>query len=128
MDNVSPRHRSTPAIRSISDRCISSSKSQPPRRAMTRTMMSAEASSASPGPRSYFAEFDRETYANYQWDLDDLQLFQDDIERRVKLLALLKGRIVIPASHLLESELAREFIVDNPAAVTRGIVVPALRD
>lgn len=78
--------------------------------------------------RAYFVEFDRATFSNYQWSDDLLADFEQELERKVKLLALIKGQVVMPASHLLESELAREFINLHPAAITRGVIVPALRD
>jgi hypothetical protein len=49
------------------------------------------------------------------------------LERRIKLLALIKDHVIIPASHLLESELAREFLYANPAIVERGVLVAAMQ-
>lgn len=77
--------------------------------------------------RVYFTEFDRTTYSQVAWTADDVEGIRQSLERKLKLLALVKGNIVIAASHLLESELAREVIGPYPALLQRGIVVPALR-
>lgn len=78
--------------------------------------------------RVYFTELDRTTYSQVAWTKDDIEQIVRSLERKIKLLALTKGHIVIAASHLLESELARELILPYPELFAEGIVVPALRD
>jgi hypothetical protein len=77
-------------------------------------------------PRVYFTEFDRVTYSQVAWTSDDVIQIKKDLERKVKLLALTKGFVVIATSHLYESELAREFLFENPTVLKEGIFVPAL--
>lgn len=77
-------------------------------------------------PRVYFTEFDRITYSQVAWTADDVAGIKRNLERKVKLLSLIKGVVIIAASHLFESELAREFITENPIVLKEGIVLPAL--
>lgn len=77
--------------------------------------------------RVYFTEFDRVTYSQVAWTPDDVEGIRLGLVRKLKLLALLKGHVVIAASHLLESELAREVILPHPQLFSEHIVVPALR-
>lgn len=77
--------------------------------------------------RVYFTELDRVTYSQVAWTDADLDEIRRTLERKLKLLALVKGSVVIAASHLLESELARELIRPYPDLLQRGIIVPALR-
>jgi hypothetical protein len=75
----------------------------------------------------YFTEFDRVTYSQVAWSDADVEGIKRNLERKLKLLALVKGHVVIAASHLLESELAREVIAPHPELLSKRIVVPALR-
>lgn len=68
-------------------------------------------------PRVYFTEFDRITYSQVAWTAEDVAEIKRELERKVKLLSLIKGVVIIAASHLFESELAREFITENPAVM-----------
>jgi hypothetical protein len=77
--------------------------------------------------RVYFTEFDRITYSQVAWSSSDVEAIILNLERKLKLLALTKGQVVIAASHLLESELAREVLLPHPKLFSKGIVVPALR-
>ncbi|MBM2816349.1 MAG: hypothetical protein HW421_3111 [Ignavibacteria bacterium] len=77
-------------------------------------------------PRVYFTEFDRVTYSQVEWNNQEINDIKLNLERKVKLLALIKGFVVIATSHLFESELAQEFIKENPIVLEKGILVPAL--
>ncbi|WP_437760763.1 hypothetical protein [Sorangium sp. So ce1389] len=87
---------------------------------------------ALPGPelaasRTYFAEFDRTLYSQVGWTADEVDGLRAGLERKLKLLGLVKGHVLVPASHLLESELAREIVFDCPELLSKGVIVPALR-
>lgn len=77
-------------------------------------------------PRVYFTEFDRVTYSQVAWTAEDVEEIKRNLERKVKLLGLIKGAVVIATSHLFESELAQEFIRENPIVLEEGIILPAL--
>jgi hypothetical protein len=77
--------------------------------------------------RVYFTEFDRSTYSQVAWTSDDVAEIKRTLTQKLKLLALTKGHVVIAASHLMESELAREIIFPHPELFSERIVVPALR-
>lgn len=77
-------------------------------------------------PRIYFTEFDRVTYSQVAWTAEDVEEIKRNLERKVKLLGLIKGAVVIATSHLFESELAQEFIRENPIVLEEGIILPAL--
>ncbi len=77
--------------------------------------------------RVYFTEFDRVTYSQVAWTAADVEAIRRNMERKLKLVALIKGHVVIAASHLLESELAREVLFPNPRLFSEGVIVPALR-
>lgn len=77
--------------------------------------------------RVYFTELDRGTYAQVAWNSGELNAFTQQLERKLKALTLVKGHVVIAASHLFESELGRELILANPDLISRAVVVPALR-
>jgi len=77
--------------------------------------------------RVYFTEFDRITYSQVAWSSDDVECIRRNMERKLKLLALIKGHVVIAASHLLESELAQEVLFRHPRLFAEEVVVPALR-
>ena len=59
-------------------------------------------------PKVYFTEFDRVTYSQVAWTAEDVEEIKHNLERKVKLLGLIKGVIIIATSHLFESELAQE--------------------
>jgi len=77
--------------------------------------------------RAYFTEFDRVTFSQVAWTASDVQAIHRNVERKLKLLALLKGHVVIAASHLLESELAHDVLLPHPRLFSEKVVVPALR-
>ncbi len=77
-------------------------------------------------PRAYFTEFDRVTYSQVAWTEKDIEEIKLNLERKVKLLGCIKGVVVIATSHLFESELAQEFIKENPIVLEEGIILPAL--
>jgi len=77
--------------------------------------------------RVYFTEFDRVTYSQVAWTAADVEAIRRNMERKLKLVALIKGHIVIAASHLLESELAHEVLFPHPKLFSTGVIVPALR-
>lgn len=51
-----------------------------------------------------------------------------ELTRRLKLLSVLKGHIVIAASHLVESMSEYPFLRDNPELLSNGVIIPALRN
>lgn len=77
--------------------------------------------------RVFFTEFDRVTYSQVAWSQEEVDAIYQNLERKVKLLALTKGQIVIAASHLLESEIASDFLFTYPDVLAKGIIVPSLR-
>lgn len=77
--------------------------------------------------RAYFTEFDRVTYSQVAWNVEDVATIRMNVERKFKLVALTKGHVVIAASHLLESELAHEILLAHPQLFSKGLIVPALR-
>lgn len=77
--------------------------------------------------RVYFTEFDRVTYSQVAWTSADVETIRRNMERKLKLVVLLKGHVVIAASHLLESELAHEVLFPHPKLFSKGVIVPALR-
>ncbi len=87
-------------------------------------VVSAESIIAS---RVYFTEFDRVTYSQVAWAPADIETIRRNMERKLKLVALIKGHIVIATSHLLESELAQEVLFPHPNLFSKGVIVPALR-
>lgn len=77
--------------------------------------------------RVYFTEFDRVTYSQVAWTPADVEAIRLNMERKLKLVAMVKGHVVIAASHLLESELAHEVLLPHPRLFSEGVIVPALR-
>jgi len=77
--------------------------------------------------RVYFTEFDRVTYSQVAWTAADMETIRRNMERKLKLVAIIKGHVVIAASHLLESELAQEVLFPHPRLFSEGVIVPALR-
>ena len=74
--------------------------------------------------RVYFTEFDRTTYSQVAWTEDEVEEIKRSLERKLKLLALVKGHVVVAASHLIESELAHEILLSHPRLFSEGVVVP----
>lgn len=74
------------------------------------------------GPRAYFTDFDRRIVER----TSDPGLLRRKVERKLKILLLLKGCIVCAASHLA-TRFAYHFFKDNPALLTDGVILPALR-
>ncbi len=77
--------------------------------------------------RVYFTEFDRVTYSQVAWTEADVEAIRLNMERRLKLVAMIKGHVIIAASHLIESELAHEVLLEHPRLFSEGVIVPALR-
>lgn len=77
--------------------------------------------------RVFLTEFDRITYSQVGWTAGEVDEIRSNLERKLKLLGLVKGHVLVPASHLLESDLARELVLGHPALFSSGIIVPALR-
>ncbi len=77
-------------------------------------------------PRVYFTEFDSITYSQVKWIAEDVEEIKRNLERKVKLLGLIKGVVIIATSHFFESKLAQEFIKENPIVLEEGIILPAL--
>ncbi len=77
--------------------------------------------------RAYFTDLDRVTYSQVAWSEDDLEGLRASLMRKLKLLVLVKGHVVIATSHLLESELAHEILLPHPRLFSEGVIVPALR-
>jgi len=77
-------------------------------------------------PRAYFTEFDRVTFSQVAWTKGDIEAIKLNLERKIKLLSCIKGKVIVATSHLFESELAHEFIKENPIVLEEGIIVPAL--
>ncbi len=79
------------------------------------------------GSRVYLTVFDRVTYSQVAWSEQEVKDICRSLERNLKFVVLIKGHVVIAASHLLESELAQEILLRHPRLFTEGVVVPALR-
>jgi len=77
--------------------------------------------------RAYLTTFDRVTYSQVAWTAEDVEGIRQNLERQLKFVILVKGHVVIAASHLLESELAQEVMLPHPRLFSEGIIVPALR-
>lgn len=50
-------------------------------------------------PRAYFTEFDRVTYSQVAWTEKDIEEIKLNLERKIKLLGCVKGKVIIAASH-----------------------------
>ncbi len=77
--------------------------------------------------RVYLTVFDRITYSQVAWTPQDIDDIRASLARQLKFVILIKGHVVVAASHLLESELAQEVLCSHPRLFSEGIVVPALR-
>lgn len=76
--------------------------------------------------RVYLADFDRVTYSQVAWTEEDVDELILNYQRKIKLLLLVKGHVIIPLPHLTESELAREVIGNSPDLFSCGAVLPTL--
>ncbi len=74
------------------------------------------------GPRAYFTAFDHRIVSR----TDDLNLLKRQVERKLKILLLIKSKIVCAASHLT-SHFAYDIFKQNPFLLNEGHIVPALR-
>lgn len=74
------------------------------------------------GPRAYFTAFDHRIISR----TDDLLLLKKQVERKLKILLLIKSKIVCAASHLT-SHFAYDIFQKNPFLLNEGHIVPALR-
>jgi hypothetical protein len=92
-----------------------------------RFMSKPSTSSDLLGSRVYLADFDRVTYSQVAWTEEDVELLILHLERKLKTLLLVKGHVIIPASHLLDSDLAREILGPYPELFKSGAVVPLLQ-
>ena len=45
--------------------------------------------------RVYFTEFDRVTFSNIGWSEDDVEAIVRGLERKIKLLSLTKGHVIV---------------------------------
>lgn len=50
-------------------------------------------------PRVYFTEFDSITYSQVKWIAEDVEEIKRNLERKIKLLGLIKGVVIIATSH-----------------------------
>lgn len=76
--------------------------------------------------RVYLADFDRVTYSQVAWTDEDVKELVVNYHRKIKLLLLVKGHVIIPLPHLLESELAREVLGNFHDLFSCGAVMPTL--
>ncbi len=76
--------------------------------------------------RVYLADFDRVTYSQVAWTDEEVDQLVINYQRKIKLLLLVKGHVIIPLPHLLESELAREVIGNFPDLFSCGAIIPTL--
>lgn len=76
--------------------------------------------------RVYLADFDRVTYSQVAWTEEDVDQLVLNYYRKIKLLLLVKGHVIIPLPHLLESELAREVLGNYPDLFACGAVITTL--
>jgi len=74
------------------------------------------------GPRAYFTGFDYRIISRTK----NHTLLKKTIERKLKVLLLLKSNVVCAASHLA-SRFAYGFFKDNPELLSQGYIIPAFR-
>ena len=74
------------------------------------------------GPRAYFTDID-EKIVRFKLDRN---AYRREVERRLKILLIIKNTIVCAASHLAH-EFAYTFFRSNPILLEKKIVIPALR-
>lgn len=73
------------------------------------------------GPRTYFTAFDHRIVER----ADDLQKLRKEVERKLKILLLIKSTITCGASHLT-SDFTYSIFKDNPLLLNEGHIIPAL--
>ena len=73
------------------------------------------------GPRAYFTAFDHRIVQR----TENLQNLRREVERKLKLLLLIKSTLTCGASHLT-SEFTYSFFKDNPFLLKEGHIIPAL--
>jgi AraC-like DNA-binding protein len=73
------------------------------------------------GPRSYFTAFDPRIVAR----VTDLVTFRKEVERKLKILLLIKSTITCGASHLTTA-FTYSIFRDNPYLLNEGHIIPAL--
>jgi len=74
------------------------------------------------GPRAYFTSFDYRIVKR----TSNLDRLRTEVERKLKILLLLKSKIVCAASHLT-SEFTYNIFKDNPYLINQGYILPAFR-
>jgi hypothetical protein len=74
------------------------------------------------GPKAYFTDFDHRIVQFKE----DKEAYRKEIERRLKILLIIKNTVVCAGSHLIH-EFAYNFFKDNPFLLTEGIIIPTLR-
>jgi hypothetical protein len=75
--------------------------------------------------RVFFTEFDKYNSFFY-WDTNKNDI-ERLIERKLKLLILTKGHVVVAASQLLESPFAHNILIKHPKLLTTGAVVSSMK-
>lgn len=74
------------------------------------------------GPRTYFTAFDDRIVSRSS----DKEVLRRDVERKLKILLLIKGTVVCAASHLT-SEFSFNIFKNDPILLNSGAIIPALR-
>lgn len=74
------------------------------------------------GPRAYFTDIDEKIVRFKQ----DKEIYKKEIERRLKIILLIKNTVVCAASHLTH-EFAYTFFRNNPILFEKNMIIPALR-
>jgi len=75
--------------------------------------------------RVFFTEFDRYNTI-YHWE-NSKSGIQRLLERKLKLLILTKGHVVVAASQLLESPFAHNLIIEHPSLLNSGALVSSMK-
>ncbi len=75
--------------------------------------------------RVFFTEFDRYNTI-YHWE-NSKSGIQRLLERKLKLLILTKGHVVIAASQLLESPFAHNLLIKHPSLLNSGALVSSMK-
>ena len=75
--------------------------------------------------RVFFTEFDRyNSYSNWNVNKEDIER---QLHRKIKLLILTKGHLVVAASQLLESPFAHELILKHPKILNSGSLISSMK-
>jgi predicted XRE-type DNA-binding protein len=75
--------------------------------------------------RVFFTEFDRyNTIFHWENNKSDIERL---LERKLKLLILTKGHVVVAASQLLESPFAHNFILKHPSLLKSGALISSMK-